>query len=94
MLRKTGNAQSRATFLRHSAVLSLLAALLRKVPIERLRNVQKGQMFVQRVQGYGFSSLNMQICDVLVWIYDKIRTAYFNRINMSVVRTTINVGPR
>ena len=31
MSRKTGNAQSRATFFRHSAVLSLPAVLLRKV---------------------------------------------------------------
>ena len=29
---KTGNAQSRATFFRHSAVLSLTAVLLRKLP--------------------------------------------------------------
>ena len=34
MSRKTGNAQSRATFFRHSAVLSLPAVLLRKLPIE------------------------------------------------------------
>ena len=33
MSRKTGNAQSRATFFRHSAVLSLPAVLLRKVPV-------------------------------------------------------------
>ena len=33
MSRMTGNAQSRATFFRHSAVLSLTAALLRKLPI-------------------------------------------------------------
>ena len=32
MSRKTGNAESRATFFRHSAVLSLPAVLLRKVP--------------------------------------------------------------
>ena len=36
MSRKTGNAQSRATFFRHSAVLSLPAVLLRKVPINYL----------------------------------------------------------
>ena len=33
MSRKTWNAQSRATFFRHSAVLSLTAVLLRKLPI-------------------------------------------------------------
>ena len=32
MSRKIGNAQSRATFLRHPAVLSLPAVLLRKLP--------------------------------------------------------------
>ena len=32
MSRKIGNAQSRATFFRHSAVLSLPAVLLRKLP--------------------------------------------------------------
>ena len=32
MSRKTWNAQSRATFFRHSAVLSLTAVLLRKLP--------------------------------------------------------------
>ena len=31
MSRKTGNAQSRATFFRHSAILSLTAVLLRKL---------------------------------------------------------------
>ena len=33
---------------------------------ERLRNVQKWKMHVQSVQNYCFSSLNTQICDVLV----------------------------
>ena len=33
MSRKIGNAQSRATFFRHSAALSLPAVLLRKLPI-------------------------------------------------------------
>ena len=33
MSRKTGNAQSRATFFLHSAFLSLPAVLLRKIPI-------------------------------------------------------------
>ena len=33
---KTGNEQSRATFFRHSAVLSLRAVLLRKLPIKWL----------------------------------------------------------
>ena len=36
MSRKTGNAQFRATFFRHSAVLSLTAALLSKLPIETI----------------------------------------------------------
>ena len=34
MSRKVGNAQSRATFFRHSAVLSLLAVLL--VPLDKM----------------------------------------------------------
>ena len=36
MSRKIGNAQSHATFFRHSAVLSLPAVLLRKLPIVRI----------------------------------------------------------
>ena len=38
MSREIGNAQSRATFFRHSAVLSLPAMLLRKVP-NNARNI-------------------------------------------------------
>ena len=37
MSRKTGNVQSRATFFRYSAVLSLTAVLLRKLPNINLR---------------------------------------------------------
>ena len=40
---KTGNAQSRATFFRHSAVLSLPAVLLRKVPNEPMKTFVSGQ---------------------------------------------------
>ena len=37
MSRKIGNAQSCATFFRHSAVLSLPAVLLRKLPTNRVK---------------------------------------------------------
>ena len=40
---KTGNAQSRATFFRHSGVLSLPAVLLRKVPNEPMKTFVSGQ---------------------------------------------------
>ena len=47
MSRKTRNAQSRATFCRHSAVLSLIAVLLRKLPIiqKNATPVESGEYF-------------------------------------------------
>ena len=46
MSRKIGNAQSRATFFRHSAILSVLAVLLHKLPIcPRLHKRLKRSLF-------------------------------------------------
>ena len=44
MSRKTRNAQSRATFFRHSAVLSLPAVLLRKVPNDGPSTLRRGNV--------------------------------------------------
>ena len=47
MSRKIGNAQSRATFFRHSAVLSLPAVLLRKLATDRSQTERSGSIEVK-----------------------------------------------
>ena len=64
--RKTGNAQSRATFFRHSAVLSPTAVLLRKLPLDLQRTATKCTKIYNARAQLLFCSLNLLFSDVLV----------------------------
>ena len=79
--KRTHQSQSYATFIRHSAVLNVLAVLLRKLLIERTRTVvirAKIRTAMQSVKNYCFyfffSLLN---------IVKHIKHAYFHSLDQS-----------